>query len=190
MLIKISDLNQSELNSLSKQFEINSTMDYLTGLYNRRYFNEMFLKEWSSAVRSRSSLAMVMIDIDFFKKYNDIYGHLQGDVCLKLVAEAIKKSAVRPRDVTASFGGEEFVLQLPDTDAEGGKHIVGVIVENIDKLNLENLGSPVLKKVTVSIGVSAVIPQKKDSPDSFLNASDMALYRAKTEGRNCYRICC
>jgi two-component system chemotaxis family response regulator WspR len=81
-------------------------------------------------------------------------------------------------------------LLLPDTDAEGGKHIADMIVENIDKLNLEHLGSPVSKKVTVSIGVPAVIPQKKDLPNNFLNASDMALYRAKAEGRNCYRVCC
>lgn len=190
MLIKISDLNQSELNTLSKRFEINSTIDYLTGLYNRRYFNEIFQKEWFSALRSNSFLAVVMIDIDLFKNYNDIYGHLQGDTCLKLVAEAIKKAAVRPRDVAARFGGEEFVLLLPETDIEGGKYIAGRIIDNIDKLNLEHIGSHVSKKVTVSLGVSAAIPQKKDSPNNFLNTSDVALYRAKAEGRNCYRVCC
>lgn len=189
-LIKISDLNQSELNAISKRFEINSTTDYLTGLYNRRYFNEIFQKEWSSAARSRNPLTVVMIDIDFFKNYNDIYGHLQGDVCLKLVAEAIKKTAFRPKDVAARFGGEEFILLLPDTDADGGERVANRIIDNIDKLNLENSGSSVSKKVTVSIGVSSVIPQKKDSPNVFLNTSDMALYRAKTEGRNCYRVCC
>lgn len=188
MLIKISDLNQYELNSLSKKLGIASKIDALTGLFNRRYFNETYQKEWLSAARTKSSLAVIMIDIDFFKKYNDRYGHLQGDECLKAVATAIRSSILRPRDMVARFGGEEFVVLLPDTDTAGAEYIAGRIIAGIGKQGIPHSDSSVSDTVTVSIGIAASIPEKNDSSNKLLDMADKALYRAKLEGRNCYRI--
>lgn len=190
MLIKISDLNQSELNALSKRLEFASNIDYLTGLYNRRYFNEVYEKEWLSAVRSQSELAMIMIDIDYFKKYNDVYGHLQGDSCLKAVSKAIRESVQRPRDIVARFGGEEFVILLPETDVKGAERIAGKIFSNIEALGIANAGSPISGKVTVSMGIASIFPKGEKPSSKLLNMSDMALYRAKTEGRCCCRVHC
>ena len=188
LLIKVSDLNHSELKLLSTRHEIASNIDVLTGLYNRRYFNEVYQREWQNALQAKYSLASIMIDIDYFKRFNDIYGHLQGDLCLNKVSEAIKKSASRPRDIVARFGGEEFIVFLPDTDIKGAVNITEKIINGIGKLNIINAGSSVSGKVTVSIGIAAMIPQETDASDDLLDKSDQALYRAKTEGRNCYRI--
>jgi len=188
MLVKISDLNQSEMNEVSKRFELTSNIDELTGLYNRRYFNAVYRKEWASAVRTGSSLAIVIIDIDYFKKYNDIYGHLQGDKCLKLVSEAIKESVMRPRDVATRFGGDEFVVLLPNTDVDGAIHVTQKIMREIEKLEIRREGVPEYEKVTVSIGIAVVIPKEQDRINELIDASDKALYQAKSEGRNCFRM--
>lgn len=188
MLIKISDLNQWELSSLSKRLGIASNIDDLTGLYNRRYFNETYQKEWLSAVRSRSLLAAIMIDIDFFKEYNDLYGHLRGDECLKSVSESIQKSVKRPRDIVARFGGDEFIVLLPDSDTDGAVHVAEIIITNIRRLDIEHSDSMFSKNVTVSIGIAAMIPGKDDIASTLLNMSDKAVYHAKRDGRNCYRV--
>lgn len=188
MLVKISDLNQSEMNSISKRLELTSNIDELTSLYNRRYFNDIYQKEWSGAVRSKSSLAVIMIDIDYFKKYNDIYGHLQGDNCLKLVSEVIRKAALRPQDIATRFGGEEFVVLLPNTNIEGAVHVAEKIIREVGKLEIIHEGVPEYGKVTVSIGIAVNVPKEHDIINDLIDASDKALYQAKSEGRNCYRV--
>lgn len=187
-MVKMADLMQLELKTISERMEIISNIDVLTGLYNRRFFNLNYIREWNSAIRSKTPLACIMIDIDYFKKYNDTYGHLQGDECLKAVAEAINASAKRPRDIVARFGGEEFVILLPETKVESAVYIAQQILSNIEKLDIEHTGSVLNERVTVSLGVAAVFPSKDMTREELLNIADEALYRAKKEGRNCLRL--
>jgi diguanylate cyclase (GGDEF)-like protein len=128
-----------------------------------------------------------MIDIDFFKKYNDTYGHLQGDTCLKLVAGAIQRSVCRPRDMVARFGGEEFVVILPDTGSAGACHVADIIMENVSLLDMEHRASAVSGNVTVSMGIAVMVPDKDEPSSKLLDMADIALYNAKHEGRNCYK---
>ena len=186
-MVKMSDLMHLELKGLSYNLERMSNIDVLTDLYNRRFFNEMYQREWYSALRSKVSLAIIMIDVDYFKKYNDTYGHIQGDKCLKAVAEAIQKSVKRPRDIVVRYGGEEFVILLPESDKDGAAHIASTVLSSVDELDLLHLASPVYRKVSVSIGIAAVIPTYNDVPDLLLHMMDDALYRAKKDGRNCFR---
>lgn len=190
MLVKISDINQSELNSLLKKLEAASNIDTLTGLFNRRYFNNMYEKEWLSSIRPETPLSALMIDIDFFKKYNDEFGHLQGDECLKRVADAIRMSVFRPRDIVARFGGEEFVVILPDTPVKGAEHVAGSIISNVERLTIPHPASPVYQKVTVSIGIASMVPSGSEFSVKLINLADNALYDAKHAGRNCYRVYC
>jgi len=182
-MVKMSDLMQNELKILSHKLEQMSSTDSLTGLYNRRYFNEVYQKEWSSACRSQVSLATLMLDIDNFKKYNDTYGHLQGDKCLQAVAKAVWKAVKRPRDMVARYGGEEFVIVLTETDASGAFHIAEQAQINVSELKIEHSASS-SRIVTVSIGVAAMIPDYKNHPEELLNMADEALYRSKSNGRN------
>lgn len=187
-LIKISDLNHSELNLLSKRFKIASGIDSLTELYNRRYFDEIFQKEWLNAIRHKLPLAVIMVDVDHFKEYNDIYGHLMGDSCLKTISKAIRNSALRSSDIVARFGGDEFIVLLPETNENGSVRVAERIIMNMEKLNINNSGSPNFRKVTVSVGVAVEFPKSDKVSSELLHMSDVALYCAKTEGRNCFRI--
>jgi len=186
-VVKLSDLIQLELKTMSEKLERVSQIDSLTEIYNKRYFNEAYLREWSSAVRSTCPLALLMIDIDYFKKYNDTYGHLQGDECLKTVAAEIQHSVNRPRDILARFGGEEFIVLLPETGIKGAAYMAQKVIDNIEKLAIEHAGSVSNRKVTVSIGVAAAHPKDGDNMDILLKQADHALYAAKKEGRNCFR---
>ncbi len=184
--VKISDIMQLELKNMSYKLKVASQTDVLTGLYNRRFFNEVYLREWKNAVRVKSSLALLMIDIDYFKKYNDTYGHLQGDECLFAVAREIQSAVKRPRDVAARFGGEEFIVLLPETDSEGAAIVAQTLMDSIANLNLEHAGSPLTNRLTVSIGIADIIPEDASTMDCLLNRVDAALYTAKNAGRNCY----
>lgn len=183
-MVKMSDLMQNKLKIMADKLEQMSSIDSLTGLYNRRYFNENYQKEWLSANRSQTSLAALMLDIDNFKKYNDTYGHLQGDKCLKSVAEAIRKAVTRPRDIVARYGGEEFVIILTETDASGALYIAEQAHTNVRELAIEHSASSSGQIVSISIGVAAMIPFNKNRPEELLNMADEALYRSKSNGRN------
>lgn len=185
-MVKMSDKVQWKLSSLSNDLEVLSNADELTGLYNRRFFNEVYQKEWDNALGLQIPLGMLMIDIDYFKKYNDTYGHLQGDLCLKEIAAAIRKAAKRSHDFVARFGGEEFVVLLPETTSGGCVSVAGEILANVASLNAPSDGR-LSGKCSVSIGVSSLIPNKAVEPEALLKAADEALYRAKDSGRNCCR---
>lgn len=187
-MVKVSDLMQLEQKKLSERLESVSNADVLTGLYNRRFFNEAFQKEWDSAQRNQSPLSIVMLDIDYFKLYNDTYGHLQGDECLKQVAHTIAAAVRRPRDVVTRFGGEEFVVLLPETDSEGARLLAEEIVKAVSDLAIPHRESTTHGIVTVSSGVSTCIPQHGQNEDDLLRHMDCALYQAKAEGRNCARL--
>lgn len=187
-IVKMSDMTQLKLKDVSEKLDSLSYIDPLTGLFNRRYFNENYFKEWNSAVRNKKELAVIMVDVDYFKVYNDTFGHLQGDECLKAVAQAIKDSVKRPRDLVARFGGEEFIVMLPETGTEGAALIAGSVINAVRALDLENPGSPWDKKITVSVGVSVTSPREDMAKEDLINRSDQALYQAKSSGKNCYKI--
>lgn len=160
-----------------------SVTDELTGLANRRNFNETFAKEWSRARRDGNSLAALMIDIDFFKNYNDLYGHQRGDECLIDVAKALRAKLKRPADYAARYGGEEFVVILPDTEIENAKSVAKELCSAESELALPHAGST-YGIVTVSIGVAALMPKGALGSEDLLKFSDTALYNAKNNGRN------
>lgn len=163
-----------------------SFRDQLTGLCNRHYLNTEVNAALKSAARSGKPFSVIVIDIDLFKGYNDTYGHLAGDTCLVAVAKAIKSSVQRTCDIVIRFGGEEFVVSLPDTDVREVKLVASRILENVEALNIENLSSPG-KRVTVSAGYAGVNTRQSTNLDSIINQTDLALFEAKQAGRNAFR---
>jgi diguanylate cyclase (GGDEF)-like protein len=161
-----------------------SIRDGLTGIYNRRRFDEALQLEWSRANRTEQAFSLLMIDIDCFKALNDLYGHQQGDLCLRNVALAIREMLKRPNDLVARYGGEEFAVILPGTDMEGGFLKAEEIRYSVFRLGIPNASSVVETVVTVSIGVSAGLPDQTVSAEDLVKRADDALYRAKVNGRN------
>ena len=172
--------------SLEKSEKL-SREDPLTGLANRRYLNEMLAVEWNRMLRQKQPLTLIMIDIDFFKRYNDALGHLAGDQCLYQVAQLISEEAKRGGELAARYGGEEFVLLFPDMDMQSAKQQVERLIARINTMAIPHPDSP-LKIVTVSAGVSVCIPQPNTTVDSQLRHADDALYAAKAKGKNRYEI--
>lgn len=187
-VVKMADITQLDLKTISDNLEIISQIDVLTELYNRRYFNEAYDREWKNSILLQTPISLVMIDIDYFKKYNDTYGHLKGDECLATVAKQIGKSARKTRDVVSRFGGEEFIIILPETDINGAALIAKSLIKDIQNLNIAHKSSPISEKVTLSIGLASMIPNENMDMDVFLKMADDALYEAKNDGRNCFKI--
>ena len=160
-----------------------ATTDALTGIANRRTFDEGLAREWDRCARSRSQLAVLMIDVDHFKKFNDTYGHIEGDLCLKRVAHALREQAVRPSDICARYGGEEFAIVLPETDARGAGVLGEQIAQAVRALAIPHVASE-SGIVTASIGGSAMIPYSGGSGKELVRDADAALYQAKESGRN------
>jgi diguanylate cyclase (GGDEF)-like protein len=180
--------NHINLKLKTDLLEAHALLDGLTNIPNRRRFDEALEAEWKRAQRSGLPLALAMVDIDFFKCYNDLYGHSAGDVCLKKVAAVLAASVARPSDLVARYGGEEFVMLLPETDAAGALAIAEYFRARIEALHLPHEDSAVAAGVTVSVGVAAaLVPETADSPLTLLEAADQLLYRAKAAGRN--RVC-
>ncbi len=161
-----------------------SGMDALTGVPNRRFFDEILDKEWARAVRSHQPLAIIMIDIDRFKLHNDTYGHQAGDVCLRQVANVLKGSVHRPADVVARYGGEEFALILPGDDIVGAAAVAERMRLGVETLKIAHVKSVSGHDVTISLGVAVVVPDSHSSALELVAAADEALYRAKAVGRN------
>ena len=161
-----------------------SSHDSLTGIFNRRAFDEAITTEWNRMMRIAGSIAIVMLDIDFFKNYNDTYGHPAGDECLRKVADVLKNSVKRAGEVVARYGGEEFVIILPTTELDGALVVAERARSGVEALALPHKASEAGKVVTVSAGVASVIPKKGTSHEGLLKQADTALYRAKSEGRN------
>lgn len=158
--------------------------DSLTGLANRRYFDEVLPEAFAEARRSKRPLALVMIDVDYFKRYNDVYGHPEGDRCLHKVAQAVMSAARRPRDFVARYGGEEMVIVLPDTDAEGAVFVAEAARAMVSGLRLPHAGSPT-RTVSISAGVAVYLTEEHFfDAQGLLQLADIALYEAKATGRN------
>ena len=161
-----------------------STTDELTGSANRRAFDLFLDEEWRRALRDRRQISLMMIDVDFFKKYNDRYGHLKGDACLKSVANVLEGIDRRPGDKVARFGGEEFVVVLSSVDNQHAVSIAEKIRMDVEALGIPHEKSDINAYVTISIGVVSIVPQQNMSPVDVIKLADEALYRAKGEGRN------
>lgn len=179
-------LEKRATDEMAVELEQLSRTDALTGLVNRRHFEEAFGREWSGCLRDGQPVGLLFIDVDHFKTYNDRYGHPAGDACLVRVAQVLQAQASRPADVMARFGGEEFVGLFPRTDPEGLAVIAGRLIESIDAMALVHEGSTTARHVTVSIGVAARIPRPGETPAALLQEADEALYRAKQGGRHRY----
>lgn len=161
-----------------------SSLDGLTEIANRRKLDEYLDREWKRAIRTEHPLSLIMCDIDFFKDYNDAYGHLKGDECLKKVAMTLCNKLRRPGDLVARYGGEEFVAILPDTEAEDAGLLAEALRTGVEALGITHSSSSISKVVTISLGVATLIPQRDSSPDQLIMAADQALYQAKRDGRN------
>jgi len=162
--------------------------DVLTGIYNRRFFDKNMKRIISSLSRSGGLLSMLLIDIDFFKLYNDTYGHVEGDNCLKIVAQTLFNSITRADDFAARYGGEEFVVVLPNTDERGARHIAEKLLDNIRNCNIPHEKNDAAKCLTISIGVTTGKVQHTHNTDNFVKKADEMLYKSKHNGRNRYFI--
>lgn len=185
-MVRMSDIMQSKLNSMSSELERLSQIDGLTGLYNRRYVNEIYRREWEKALKNQSPLGTLMIDIDYFKRFNDTFGHLEGDICLQKIANSIEQTVRDFNIFVGRFGGEEFILLLPDTDLDQCTDVARQILNNIASQNISSAQKNCC--VSVSIGIGIMTPQSDTKPETLINVADQALYRAKKDGRNCFRI--
>jgi len=172
-----------ELEEANRQLKDLSIRDGLTGVFNRRHFDELFQIEYQRSFREKNWLCVVMLDIDHFKGLNDTYGHQFGDVCLKTIADVALNELRRPPDLLARYGGEEFVVLLPNTDLEGGRTVAEKIRHAIESITLDNDGQAVT--LTASMGVACVIPSDRDGFAGLLKLADQSLYQAKESGRNC-----
>ncbi|EPH2248657.1 GGDEF domain-containing protein [Acinetobacter baumannii] len=182
------ELNRIELMQQAQHLSLLSQQDALTGLANRRYLDETLDNEWRRALRHETPLTIMMVDIDFFKPYNDSLGHLKGDQCLKDIATAISSIAARSGDLVARYGGEEFLLLFPMTNAQQAKIQAERLMNAIKKIAIVHPCSSVSPYVTISVGVATTIPRLNDSISAFVSRADHALYQAKTNGRNQYQI--
>jgi diguanylate cyclase (GGDEF)-like protein len=161
-----------------------ASTDALTQLANRRSFDECLQREWRRLARNVQPLALLICDVDYFKAYNDTYGHTAGDKCLRMVAQAIRGVIKRPADLVARYGGEEFAVILPEINLEGAQHLAEEIHTAIHQLQIVHAGSSVSEYVTISTGVACQTPRPGKLPLYLTIAADKALYRAKRQGRN------
>ena len=186
-MFDISERKQTEqkLIDLQKELEKLSFKDGLTGVANRRMFDSVMDVEWLNAKRHRHPLSLIMVDIDYFKQYNDHYGHLQGDDCLKRVSQALSESATRARDFVARFGGEEFVLILPESNEEAAAAVAERCRKAIFKLQIAHDKSLISQLLSISLGVGTITPGQSENLLDFINTVDRRLYQAKQNGRNC-----
>ncbi|MEC5385061.1 diguanylate cyclase [Uliginosibacterium sp. H3] len=185
-MFDISERKKTEeaLVALQRKLEEFSFKDGLTGVANRRMFDSVLKQEWSQAQRSGQPLSLILVDIDYFKQYNDHYGHVQGDECLKLVASVLSGAAKRPRDLFARFGGEEFIFVLPETPADAAQLIAERCRELILSEQIAHAASQINPLLTISLGVGTVTPTHDDQVVAFLEGVDRQLYQAKQQGRD------
>ena len=173
-----------QLKAANERLQNLSFLDGLTGIANRRHFDQLLLQESRRTQREKSPLSLIILDIDYFKAFNDTYGHLKGDDCLKTAASTLRKALKRPGDFLARYGGEEFAVILPNTDDVGSAVIAERLKASIEDANIEHNNSLCADHVTVSLGVVTRFPGQTNTPDDLILTADRALYRSKHEGRN------
>lgn len=172
-----------ELKRQADQLRDIALVDGLTGIANRRRLNQELDSAWRRCTRSQAPLSLIMIDVDYFKRFNDAYGHQLGDSCLQMVAKTINKFLRRPQDIVARYGGEEFVCVLPETDFEGANYVARDILNGVEGLHLEHKDSDASVWVTVSVGVVTAVPGADSSVEKLLDMADKQLYKSKEAGR-------
>ncbi|HXG67974.1 MAG TPA: diguanylate cyclase [Blastocatellia bacterium] len=182
--LELLELRTHQLEQTNQDLQRLSYLDGLTGIANRRHFEEALDLEWRRACRVGMPLSLIMIDADFFKAFNDAYGHQRGDDCLVLLASTLRNALNRPGDMAARYGGEEFIIILPGTDAEGAAEMAETIRARVEEMGIAHAGSPADKVVTISLGVVTGYPTRGFSPAALIAAADEALYQAKEGGRN------
>jgi diguanylate cyclase (GGDEF)-like protein len=173
-----------KLKELNTELELLSNTDMLTNLANRRYFEKYFSQQWNLMHRLDKPISLIICDIDYFKQYNDTYGHQDGDNCLSLVSKEILNTIKRESDLVARYGGEEFAIIMPDTNNESAIKITQNLLKNIKDLNIAHKKSDIDAIVTISCGVKTIIPSKENSIKEFIQNTDVLLYKAKENGRN------
>lgn len=161
-----------------------SFLDGLTGIANRRRFDETMAREWRRCARARSPLSLIILDVDHFKAFNDHYGHQAGDECLRAVAEVLADQVLRPSDLVARYGGEEFVCLLPDTANDGAVQVAERLRDAVVRLGIPHASSPIAPHVTISLGVATAFPCTEANPEQLTQLADRLLYQAKRSGRN------
>lgn len=183
------ELAQKKLEKANDKLLNLSQIDGLTGVANRRKFDGFLNNVWNICRRKNTYLSLILIDIDYFKEYNDNYGHLMGDNVIKVIAKALENTMLRSSDLLARYGGDEFVAVLPDTDIDGSKKVCKNMIDSIKKLNIEHKFSHIQDRVTITLGVICKVPDKTDTVDEFFDSVDKELYKAKESGRNGFKIC-
>ncbi|MFH1138224.1 MAG: diguanylate cyclase [Pseudomonadota bacterium] len=180
---KVIEKQKQDLEKANLLLEHLSFHDGLTGLANRRHFEDFLDREWRRALREGGRLTLIMADIDFFKNYNDVYGHPAGDECLRQVAGALRRTVARPGDIVARYGGEEFIIAAANADLFGASQIGQAVCRAVENLQIEHRGSP-FGRVTISLGLATGRPSREKKPADLVKAADQALYQAKASGRN------
>ena len=183
---KFADRTSTELHESNLDLEDKVHYDVLTGIYNRRYVEESLQRIVKSSARSGKILSILLLDVDYFKKYNDFYGHSMGDDCLKAIAKVLSEAVKRADDFAARYGGEEFIIVLPDTDKAGAKLVGKSILENVRNLCIPHEESQASTHVTISIGSTTVYPVRSDKFKEYIKFADEALYVSKKNGRDQY----
>jgi diguanylate cyclase (GGDEF)-like protein len=175
-----------KLDEANRELTRLSAADGLTGIANRRCFDDTLQREWRRAARANTPIALLVADVDHFKQFNDGYGHQLGDDCLKDVARVLESCLRRPTDLVARYGGEEFAVIMPETDAEGAAQVAETMREAVQAAQIAHAYSPVAPVVTISVGAATTLPSRadEDGPRMLLQQADQALYQAKREGRN------
>lgn len=173
-----------ELHITNEKLRVLSMFDELTGVPNRRSLDDYLMREWGYAMRRKEPLTLLMIDVDFFKLYNDNYGHQTGDDCLQKVAGILNDMTTRSGDLVARYGGEEFVVALRNTDNFGGQAVAECLRQRVEDLRIPHCASEISSYVTISLGIATMVPELEYSQKALIEAADKALYQAKYSGRN------
>ncbi len=184
VLVEARIKNYIELKQQREFLKNLSSLDGLTHLANRQRFEEILYQEWWRAVRDNTELSLLMIDIDYFRQYNENYGYLAGDNCLKTIASKLEIELNRPSDLLARYEGSQFVSILPETDKEGALHVANTLIQSIAKLKIPHEYSATADHVTISIGVASIVPSALFHTEDLITLAENSLYEAKYEGRN------
>lgn len=192
-MVQITDVSMAvarerKLREMAVELESQTLVDGLTGIANRRRFDLHLEDEFRRAKRNAAPVSLIMIDVDYFKDFNDNYGHQRGDDCLVQIAGALSRVLNRARDLVARYGGEEFTVVLPDTDEDGAMQVAEAMRAEVEALAVEHAYSGVARHVTISLGVSTLVPELSTTTGSLIHAADRALYQAKRAGRNCVAV--